>query len=352
MALKWHPDKNKDNPNAAEKFKEVSQAYEILSDPEKRKVYDQYGLDFILRGGAEAPPQGGAGGMPFEAGGMPGGFNFFGGGMPGGARSFHFSTGGGPGGFQFSNANDIFTQFFKSGGAGLGDDDDIFSQFSGGRPGAFSSTGRTPSSRLRESKRAATPEVAPVERPLPLTLEQLYKGTTKKMKIQRKRFDEQTGKRKIEDKILEIEVKPGYKAGTKIKYKGFGDQEEGGTQDLHFVITEVCLNPRHSFGDSADFEQKDHHIFKREGDDLRRSVEISLKEALTGWNQTVETIDGKQIAVSSGIPTQPGREIRYPEQGMPKSKKPNERGDMIVEVKVKFPTSLTPQQRLQLSQIL
>ncbi|KAL8996322.1 MAG: hypothetical protein Q9188_006599, partial [Gyalolechia gomerana] len=77
-ALKYHPDKNKDNSSALEKFKEVSQAYEILSDPEKRKVYDQFGLDFLLRGGAEAPPPGGggagAGGMPSGFGTMPGGF--------------------------------------------------------------------------------------------------------------------------------------------------------------------------------------------------------------------------------------------------------------------------------------
>jgi DnaJ homolog subfamily B member 4 len=237
-ALKWHPDKNKDNPNAAEKFKEVSQAYEILSDPEKRKVYDQFGLDYVLRGGAEPPPQstGGPGGMPFE--GMPGGFGMGGmpGGMPGGGgRTFHFSTGGGGGGFNFSNPEDVFSSFFKNSG-GMGDDDDnIFRQFTNGTPGS----GR--SSRFREPKKAPPLEVATVERDLPVSLEQLFKGGQKRMKIQRKTFDAATGKRKLEDKTLDIDIKPGYKAGTKIKFKNVGDQVEGGHQDIHFIIKEVSL---------------------------------------------------------------------------------------------------------------
>lgn len=80
-------------------------------------------------------------------------------------------------------------------------------------------------------------------------------------------------------------------------------------------------------------------------------LEITLEEALTGWKREVNTIEGRRIPVSGGGPTQPGAEIRYPELGMP-TKKPGGRGDMIVEVKVKFPTSLTPAQKAQLKAIL
>lgn len=169
---------------------------------------------------------------------MPGG---------GGGRSFHFSTGGGAGGFSFSNPESIFSEFFKQGGAGMGDDEDIFSAFSGGGR----ASGGAPRSSRKESyggagtrRRAPTPEVTTVERPLPVTLEELYKGTHKKMKIKRKTYDIRTGKRSVEDKILDMEIRPGYKAGTKIKFKGVGDQEEGGTQDLHFIVTEV-RHPTH-----------------------------------------------------------------------------------------------------------
>ncbi|MCJ1260152.1 hypothetical protein MMC22_000011 [Lobaria immixta] len=343
-ALKWHPDKNKDNPNASEKFKEVSQAYEILSDPEKRKVYDQYGLEFLLRGGTEQPPGGGGpgpGGAHFE--GFPGGFPGMGGMPGGGTRSFHFSTNGGGGGFSFSNPESIFSEFFKSGGAGMGDDDDVFANinFGGGGQGQGQRMGGGRARSYRDSTggakphRAPTPEVTTVERPLPVTLEELFKGTHKKMKIKRKTFDNGTNKRKLEDKILDMEIRPGYKAGTKIKFKGVGDQEEGGTQDLHFIITE-----------------KEHPLFKREDDNLRAIIELDLKEALTGWKRTIGTIDGKQVPISGGGPTQPGYKENFPNLGMPKSKKPTERGDMIVEVKVRFPSSLTPAQKAQLKEIL
>lgn len=354
-ALKWHPDKNKDSPQAAERFKECSQAYEILSDPEKRKTYDQFGLEFLLRGGAAPPPgenpfagAGGGGGMP---GGF-GGFDFGGAGMPGGggggARTFHFSTnGGGPGGFSFSNPNNIFAEFMRQGGGGggaAGLDDDDLAGFFGGMGGGMGGGGRP---RMRTSyngaggdpfggrgHREATPEVTTVERALPLTLEELYKGVTKKMKIKRKTFDE-AGKRTTSDQVLEVPIKPGLKKGSKIKFKGVGDQEEGGQQDLHFIV-----------------EEKPHPLYVRDGDDLIHTVELPLKDALTGWKRIVTTIDGKQLTLDKAGPTSPGSTDSYPGQGMPISKKPGERGNFIIKYNIKFPTSLTAQQKQELKNIL
>ena len=93
-------------------------------------------------------------------------------------------------------------------------------------------------------------------------------------------------------------------------------------------------------------------MFKREDDNLRAVIELDLKEALTGWKRTIATIDGKQVPISGGGPTQPGFKESFPNLGMPKSKKPTERGDMIVEIKVKFPTSLTPAQKAKLKEVL
>ena len=98
--------------------------------------------------------------------------------------------------------------------------------------------------------------------------------------------------------------------------------------------------------------QKPHPAFKREEDNLRHIIELDLKEALTGWSRLIGTIDGKQVPASGGGPTPPGHVITFPHLGMPKSKKPSERGDMLVEVKVKFPSSLTLAQKSHLKEIL
>lgn len=90
----------------------------------------------------------------------------------------------------------------------------------------------------------------------------------------------------------------------------------------------------------------------RDGDTLRTTVDLDLKEALTGWSKTVTTIDGKKIRVAGSGPTQPGHEEHYPHLGMPNPKKNGERGDLVVVCKVKFPSSLTPETKARLKEIL
>ena len=82
------------------------------------------------------------------------------------------------------------------------------------------------------------------------------------------------------------------------------------------------------------------------------TVELELKEALTGWKRTVTTIDGKQLNIDKAGPTQPGSSDRYPGLGMPVSKKPGTRGDFVVKYKVNFPTTLSATQKQKLKDIL
>jgi DnaJ homolog subfamily B member 4 len=98
--------------------------------------------------------------------------------------------------------------------------------------------------------------------------------------------------------------------------------------------------------------QKPHPLYTRDGDDILVNVELTLKEALTGWKRTVTTIDGKQIALDKGGPTQPGSREEFPGWGMPLSKKPDQRGNFIVVHNVKFPTTLTPDLKRKLKEIL
>lgn len=165
--------------------------------------------------------------------------------MPEGFGSF-FSTGGpgvsgGRAYYNFSDPENLFSRTF--GGS------DIFEDLlGGGRSTTSSASGAGGGRRMRGSfgesmRRAPTPEVNTVERPLPLSLEDLFTGVTKKMKIKRKMFDD-SNKRTTTDTVLEVPIKPGLKKGSKIRFKGVGDQEEGGQQDLVFIVEEVSpLNP-------------------------------------------------------------------------------------------------------------
>lgn len=233
---------------------------------------------------------------------------------------------------RFSDPNDIFREFMRGGGASMGcggDVNDIFGNFGDHGGGGV----RSQSSPFM-GKHEPEPDHTIVEKPLPISLEELYNGCTKKLKVQRKTYDQQTGKQNTEDKILSVPIKKGLKARSKIKYPGLGDEDEGSVQDLHFII-----------------QEKPHPLFTRDGDDLRTTIKLDLQEALTGWKRTMQTIDGTYIIVQKGGVTQPGFEQIVPQRGMPNSKT-GERGILIVGVQITFPENLTADQKKQFHSVM
>ncbi|KAI8977136.1 hypothetical protein BDF20DRAFT_821080 [Mycotypha africana] len=322
LALKWHPDRNKDKAEVAKaKFQEVGEAYEVLSDKNKRAIFDQYGEEGLKAG---PPPSGGDGG----AGGFAGDF-------PSGGGTFRFSTSGMPGGmgggFHPSDAEDIFKHFFASFGGGMGGmGDSMPGNFSFSTEGGMPGRGGGARSRRAGGFGGFEDEKPPaIKRPFPISLEDLYKGATKRLKVTRKLRDGATGRPVTTDKILTINVKPGWKAGTKIRFPGEGDElENGQTQDIEFIV-----------------EEKPHPVYKREGDNLRMTIQLTLVEALTGFKKTIKTLDDRTLSVNNTKSViHSGQESRVANEGMPNSKT-GKKGDLIITYDVKFPTSLTDSQK-------
>lgn len=188
------------------------------------------------------------------------------------------------------------------------------------------------------SRRNGTSSEAPekpneITRPLKLSLAELYTGSVKRLKVGRRLMDGTT-----EDKVLEIQILPGWKSGTKIRFPHAGNEgPHGGAQDLVFMV-----------------EEKPHNAYTREGNDLVCRLKIPLVEALTGGTGTgklmkeLELLDGrkKQIAVPMGI-VKPGQETIIPDEGMPIRKEGSvkQKGDLIIKWDVVFPDRLTSAQK-------
>jgi DnaJ-class molecular chaperone len=181
---------------------------------------------------------------------------------------------------------------------------------------------------MRGKQRVTITQDPPIIHELPLSLEEIMKGCTKRMKISRKVYsrcatDERIAK---EDKILTINVKPGWKAGTEITFAKEGDQLPNKIPaDVVFVI-----------------KDKPHPTFKRDGSDIHYTAEISLRDALCGARFDVPTLSGEIIwwrDASSGI-LQPTTQRRLPGYGPPYPKEPNRHGDLIITFDIKFPDHL------------
>jgi len=175
-----------------------------------------------------------------------------------------------------------------------------------------------------------------IERQLNCTLEDLYTGTTKKMKITRQVVDASTGKSTPAEKIITIQVKPGWKAGTKVTFPEEGDERPGIIPaDICFIVTEVP-----------------HARFTRQGDNLIHTTSITLKDALCGTVVNVLSLDGQtQYKVNVKDVVYPGYEKIVPGGGMPNSKT-GQKGNLIVRFKVEWPRTLSEAQKEQLRHVL
>ncbi|XP_047154395.1 dnaJ homolog subfamily B member 1 [Vigna umbellata] len=299
LARIWHPDKNPVNKSEAEaKFKRISEAYDVLSDPQKRQIYDLYGEEALKSGQFPPPPQSSSSSSRvFNRHNPP-------------ASSFRFNP---------RDAKDIYAEFFGP--------DDVGSS----RRDAFFRT----SNGVPSFGAAAPRKAAAVENALPCSLEDLYKGVKKKMKISRNVYDA-FGKCRNVEEILTIEIKPGWKKGTKITFPEKGNQEPGVIPaDLIFVI-----------------DEKPHALYRRDGNDLVINQEITLLEALTGKTLDITTLDGRSLVLPLTDIIKPGAEVVVPDEGMPISKEPGKKGNLRVKLDVKYPSRLTPEQKSDLRRVL
>jgi len=329
LAMKYHPDRNKDDKVAEAKFKEISEAYDILKDADKRAAYDQYGsaaFDGSMGGG------GGRGGNPFG------------------------------GGFQGGNFSDVF--------------EDMFGDFMGGGGGRRRSGGAMRGSDLQYG--------------LEINLDEAFKGLEKTINIPvtdncdtckgsgaaegkdpekcstcdgagriraqqgfftiEKTCDTCAGEGKIikdpckscrgagrvrKDKTLKVNIPKGIETGRRIRLTGEGEAgARGGPSGDLYILVQV----------------KPHNFFKREGANLYGRVPIPMTTATLGGEIEVPTISGKKTKVKIPGGTQTGQQFRLREKGMPVMRA-DQFGDMYIEIFVETPVNLNKKQKEMFSEL-
>ncbi|XP_048062947.1 dnaJ homolog subfamily B member 1b isoform X1 [Megalobrama amblycephala] len=308
QALKYHPDKNK-SPSAEEKFKEIAEAYDVLSDPKKKDIYDRFGEEGLK-------------------GGIPGG--------GGGGGNFTYTFQGDPHAMfaEFFGGRNPFEHIFgRNGGMDESmDTDDPFASFGMGGMGGFPRSFNTRGHGGRLEKK----QDPPVTHDLRVSLEEVLTGCTKKMKISRKRLNPDGRTTRSEDKILTVEVKKGWKEGTKITFPKEGDETPTNIPaDVVFVV-----------------KDKPHPVYRRDGSDLIYPAKITLKEALCGCTVNVPTLDGRTVNLTTQDIVRPGMKRRVTGEGLPLPKSPDRRGDLIVEYEIKFPERLSQSAKDTIASVL
>ncbi|OIT02533.1 PREDICTED: dnaJ protein ERDJ3B-like [Nicotiana attenuata] len=296
LALKYHPDKNQGNEEANKKFAEINNAYEVLSDSEKRNIYDRYGGEGLKQ---------------------------------------HAASGGGRGAGM--NIQDIFSQFFGGG------------------------------SMEEEEEKVAKGDDVIVD--LDATLEDLYNGGSLKVWREKNILKPAPGKRRCNcrNEVYHRQIGPGmFQQMTEqvcdqcpnVKFEREGyhitvDIEKG-TRDGQEVVFYEDGEPKID-GEPGDLKFRiraaPHDQFKREGNDLRTTVTITLVQALVGFEKTIKHLDDHLVDISSKGITKPKEVRKFKDEGMPLHFS-NKKGDLYVKFEVLFPTSLTEDQKKQIKEIL
>jgi DnaJ-class molecular chaperone len=301
LARKYHPDLNK-NKGSAERFKEINEANEVLSDPEKRRKYDTLGPDWQRYAQA--------GGGPGEQGPFPGGFRVEYSGAPGGE----------PGGFS-----DFFRTLFGGGRGGF--DSDVFEPFRRGSGSADRARGQD------------------VQAGTEISLDEAFRGTRKTFSMELEEPCATCGGAGHTDgrpcsscgghgwqrtrRDLDVKIPAGVKTGSRIRVSGEGAGGPGGggvRGDLYLTVT---VSP--------------HPLFDRRGDDLHVELPVTTPEAALGATIDVPSLKGK---VSMKLPagTSSGRTFRLRGYGMPRVKGAGA-GDQLVKIKIVLPSALTDEER-------
>lgn len=292
LALKYHPDRNKDDPAAEERFKEVGEAYAVLSDAEKRKQYDTFGSQgFKQRYSQEDIYQGSDIGDILREMGLGGDFfsRIFGGrgGGPGGFRAYTYGQGGPrPGGP----------------GPGMGG----FDYGAYGQPGGV----------MRGNDLVYE---------LPVSLEEVAHGADKMVSYRRGG--------KVER--VSVKIPAGIASGQKLRLAGKGEPGPGGGPDGDLLIRVRVL---------------DHPRFKREGDNLELTQEVTFSQAALGATLEVSTLEGKTLSVKVPKGTQNGSRLRLKNQGLPRFKGSGQ-GDLYVKVSLAVPKKLSSRQKELLEEL-
>ncbi|XP_075257851.1 dnaJ homolog subfamily B member 13-like [Convolutriloba macropyga] len=284
LALKFHPERNSED-GAVEKFRQIAEAYDVLSDNKKKAVFDQFGEEGLKQG----VPHGDDHTEAWTHG-----------------YTFH--------GDPFK----VFTEFFGG--------QNPFAEWYDRRDGELDMGFGGLHGRGRKQ------QDSPIERDLYLTLEEIYHGCIKKMKISRRVMNEDGHTSSIRDKILTITVKPGWKSGTKITFPKEGDQGPNTIPaDIVFIL-----------------KDKPHARFERVGSDLIYTATVQLGEALTGCNVSIQTLDNRELNIPINEIITHGYQKKVLNEGM-KISNPKDSsklyGDLFIKFNIVFPQSLTPEKK-------